>query len=361
MLAPRARPVTAALRVMGLALERRFTNAHRVLNRATWSARQGSRMLLGLLVTLLVPPGATIVLGADDPVERRSGRQISATGCSRDAVRSTTKPVMRCFGLKWGTMMWLVAVPWAQRVWALPFLTALCRPAAPAKRCRHKTSIDWVRQMITQVRRWLPRRQLVLGVDGGFTAVSLALACVKQQVIMGSRLRWDAALSHRPGPPPPNKRGRKPLKGRRQRSLQGWAERSATPWETVEVNWYGGQRKKLWGFSHTALWHTPGLPPVEIRLVIVCDPAGKLRMEAFLGTDLQATPAQILPGVIMRWSLELPLEEARAPLGLETQRQWSDPAMAGTPPVLLALFSLVTVLALRLSPGGPMAVQAAAW
>jgi hypothetical protein len=294
-------------------------------------------------------------------VERRSGRKISAKGCYRDAVRSTKKHVIRCFGLKWVTMMLLVSVPWAQRVWALPFLTALCRPAAPAKRCRHKTSIDWVRQMITQVRRWLPRRQLVLGVDGGFTAVSLALACVKQQVIMGSRLRWDAALSHRPGPPPPNKRGRKPLKGRRQRSLQGWAERSATPWETVEVNWYGGQRKKLWGFSHTALWHTPGLPPVEIRLVIVCDPAGKLRMEAFLGTDLQATPAQILPGVIMRWSLELPLEEARAPLGLETQRQWSDPAMAGTTPVLLALFSLVTVLALRLSPGGPMAVQAAAW
>jgi len=55
MLAPRASTVTAALRVMGLATEHRFTSYHRILNRAAWSARHGSRMLLGLLVTCLVP------------------------------------------------------------------------------------------------------------------------------------------------------------------------------------------------------------------------------------------------------------------------------------------------------------------
>src|SRR5918996_3837527 len=97
MLTPGTRTVTAALEAMGLAAERRFTNYHRVLNRATWSARQGGRILLGLLITQLVPAGATIVLGADDTVERRSGRKITAKGCYRDAVRSTTKHVSRCF------------------------------------------------------------------------------------------------------------------------------------------------------------------------------------------------------------------------------------------------------------------------
>src|ERR671914_1214943 len=120
MLAPGARTVTAALRVMGLAAERRFTNSHRVLNRATWSARHGSRILLGLLITQLVPPGATIVLGAEDTVERRSGRKITAKGCYRDAVRYSKKHVIHCFGLKWVAMMVLVPVPWAKRVWALP-------------------------------------------------------------------------------------------------------------------------------------------------------------------------------------------------------------------------------------------------
>jgi hypothetical protein len=361
ILAPGARTVTAALRVMGLAMERRFTNYHRVLNRATWSARHGSRILLELLILVLVPPGATIVLGADDTVERRSGRQIKAKGCYRDAVRSTKKHVIRCFGLKWVSMMLLVPVPWSRRVWALPFLTALCWPAEKAKRRRHKTSVDWVRQMMQQVRRWLPGRRLVLVVDGGFAAVSLALACVKRQVTMVSRLRWDAALYHPPGPQPKGKRGPKPTKGTRQRRLQDWAERADTPWATVEVDWYGGQRKKLWVFSRTALWYTPGLPPVEIRYVLVADPEGQLRMEAFFCTDVQATPVEILPWVVMRWSVEVTFEEARAHLGFETQRQWSETAIARTSPVLLGLFSLVTVLALQLSQGGQIPVSATAW
>ena len=361
MLTPGPRTVTAALRAMGLAMERHFTNDHRVLNRATWSARQGSRMLLGVLITLLVPPGATIVLGADDTLERRGGRKITAKGCYRDAVRSRQKHVIRCFGLKWVSMMLLVPVPWARRVWALPCLTALCWPAEKRGQRRHKTSGDWVRQMMKQVRRWLPGCRLVLVVDGGFAAVSLALACVKQHVTMVSRVRWDAALYHPPAPQPPGKRGPKPTKGQRQRSLQSWAERSETPWETVEVVWYGGQFKTLWVFSHTALWYTPRQPPVAIRYVLVADPEGKLRMEAYCCTDLEATPVEILPWVVMRWSVEVTFEEGRAHLGLETQRQWSDQAIARTTPVLLALFSLVTVLALQLSPDSPIPVPVTAW
>jgi DDE superfamily endonuclease len=358
---PGARTVTAALRAMGLAAERHFTNYHRVLNRATWSARQGSRILLGVLITLLVPPGATIVLGADDTVERRSGRKINAKGCYRDAVRSTKKHVIHCVGVKWVSMMLLVPVPWARRVWALPFLTTLCWPAGHRGRRRHKTSVDWVRQMMKQVRRWLPGRRLVLVVDGGFAAVALALACVKSRVAMVSRLRWDAALYHPPGLQSSGKRGPKPTKGKRQRRLQEWAVRSDTPWETVEVAWYGGQRRPLWVFSHTALWYTPGLPPVDIRYVLVCDPEGKRRMEAFFCTDLQATPEQILQWVVMRWSVEVTFEETRTHLGLETQRQWSDRAIARTTPVLLAVFSLVTAMALQLSEGGQIPMLVTAW
>jgi hypothetical protein len=210
LLTPGARTVTATLRVTGLAMERRFTHDHRVLNRATWSARQGSRMRWSRRVTRLVPPEATSVLGADDPVERRSGRQIRATGCDREAVRSPTSQVRRCVGLKWASMMRLVAVPWRRRVWALPLLTTLCWPADRRGQRRHQTRIAWVRQMSRPVRRWLPERRLVLGVDGGFAAVSLALAWVNSRVAMGSRVRWEAALDPPPEPQRPGQRGRKP-------------------------------------------------------------------------------------------------------------------------------------------------------
>lgn len=361
ILAPGKRTVSSCLRVMGLAWEYHFTNYHRVLNRAQWSARQAGKILLGLIVLLLVPPGAAIVLGADDTVERRSGRKIKAKGCYRDAVRSSKKHVVRCFGLKWVALMVLVPVPWAKRVWALPFLTALCWPRKSPHQRRHKSSVDWVRQMMKQVRRWLPERVLVLVVDGGFAAVALALACRDSEVVMVARLRLDAALYHPPGPPPPGKRGRKPTKGKRQRSLKVWATRSDTPWEAMEVDWYGGERKALWVFSRTALWYTPGWAPVALRFVLVRDPEGKLQDAAFFCTDLQAPPAQILHWVVMRWSVEVTFEEARAHLGMETQRQWSDTAIARTTPVLLGLFSLVTVLALRLRPQGQIPVETTAW
>jgi DDE superfamily endonuclease len=265
LLAPGTRTVTAALRAVGLAAERHLTNDHRVLNRAPWSARQASRILVGLLMTCLVPPGAPMALGADDTVERRSGRRIQAKGGDRAAVRSTKKPVICCFGLQWVVMMLWIPVPWSRRVWAVPFLTTLGRPAEKHAQRRHKTSIDWGRQMMQPVRRWLPGHRLVLVVDGGFAAVSLALAWITQPVVMVSRRRWDAALYHPPGPQPPGQRGPKPRQGTRQRSWQAWAERADTPWETVEVDWYGGQRQHLWVFSHTALWYTPRLPPVAIR------------------------------------------------------------------------------------------------
>jgi hypothetical protein len=361
ILAPGKRTVSSCLRVMGLAWETHFTNYHRVLNRAQWSTLQAGKILLGVLVRAFVPPGAVIVLGADDTVERRSGRKIKAKGCYRDAVRSSKKHVVKCFGLKWVTMMVLVSVPWAQRVWALPFLTVLCWPPKSRHKRRHKSSVDGVRQMMQQVRRWLPQRLLVLVVDGGFAAVALALACIASEVVMVSRLRLDAALYHSPGPRPANAPGRKPTKGPRQRSLKVWAARTATPLESVVVDWYHGEQKTLQVFSRTALWYTSGWAPVAIRFVLVRDPDGRLSDAAFFCTDLEATPSQIIEWVVMRWSVEVTFEEARAHLGLETQRQWSEKAIARTTPVLLGLFSLVTLLALRLCPTGHIPVETSAW
>jgi hypothetical protein len=200
-----------------------------------------------------------------------------------------------------------------------------------------------------------------LVVDGGFAAVSLARACLQKPREHGITIALGRRAVSSPAPQRKGKRGPKPTKGKRQRSLQSWAERSDTPWETVEVDWYGGQRKPLWVFSRTALWYTPRLPPVAIRYVLVADPEGKLRMEAFFCTDLGATPVEILQWVVMRWSVEVTFEEGRAHLGLETQRQWSDLAIARTTPVLLALFSLVTVMALQLRQGGQIPVPVTAW
>ena len=166
ILTPGCRTVTAALRVMGLGRSRQFQRYHRVLNRAVWSGRAASRVLLGLLIQAFVPAGP-VVLGVDETLERRRGAKIAAKGIYRDPVRSSRSHFVKASGLRWVCLMLLVPIPWAGRVWALPFLTAL----APSERYdrerrrRHKPLTTWAGQLLLLVRRWLPRRALVVVAD----------------------------------------------------------------------------------------------------------------------------------------------------------------------------------------------------
>lgn len=362
LLAVGNRTVASALRALGLDQAPRFTNFHRVLNRACWSARDGSRILLFLIIAAFISAGAPLVLAADDTVERRPSRKISARALLRDPVRSSHGHLVRVWGLKWVVMAVLVRVPWSRRVWALPFLTVL----APGekrytKKRTHKKAPRWVGQMIRQVRRWVPEGAIVLVVDGGFACVELALTCLQVEVVMVSRMRQDARLFHRPGPRRPGQRGRNRVKGERQRTIKEWARRSDTPWEEAEVDWYGGGRKRVLLVSRTGLWYRAGKKPVWVRWVLVRDPEGKHRDEAIFCTDAEARPEQIVAWFVMRWSLEVTFEEARRHLGLETQRQWSEQAVARTTPVLLGLFSIVTLEAKRLWEAKKLEPSASAW
>src|SRR6202049_2291342 len=177
ILAPGERTVTAVLRVMGLQHEKQFQNYHRVLNRAKWSSRALSRILLRLLVQLLVPADAPIVVGIDETIERRRGAKIAAKGIYRDPVRSSKEFFVKTSGLRWMSMMLLTPIPWACRVWALPFLSVL----APSERyheqrqMRHKTITEWAWQMLLQVSRWLPGRSLVVVADGTYAVLEFLL------------------------------------------------------------------------------------------------------------------------------------------------------------------------------------------
>jgi hypothetical protein len=170
LLAPANHTVVAALRALGLASAPGFQNYHRLLNRARWSAREGARVLLNVLVEAFVPTGP-LVLGLDETVERRRGRKLTARAIYRDAARSSKDCFQKTSGLRWMSVALLVPVNRAARVWALPFLTALCpseRYAPYGQRGRrHKPLGERARGLIGQVRRWLPDRALIVVADGG--------------------------------------------------------------------------------------------------------------------------------------------------------------------------------------------------
>ncbi len=365
ILARGQRTVAAVLRVMGLSDETHFVNYHRVLQRAVWSSLAVSRTLLLLLIQTFVTTGP-ILIGGDDTIERRWGLKIAARGIYRDPVRSSQSHFVKASGLRWLTLMLLVPVPFAQRVWALPFLTIL----APSERYyagksrAHKKLTDWLRQALLQIRRWLPQRAIVFVADSSYAVIDLlaGMTQLTNPITMVVRFRLDAAL-YEPAPARyAGQAGRPRKKGARLPTLAQVAAHPHTRWHHQVVRyWYGELKRTIEITSGTAVWFHSGHPAVPIRWVIVRDPLGKFKTQALLCTGQQATPSQIVDWFVQRWQLEVTLREVREHLGVETQRQWSVLAIARTTPALFGLFSLVTVLAHRLAQHGKVLARQTAW
>jgi hypothetical protein len=364
ILAPGTRTVTACLRVRGLSQEKGFVNYHRVLNRARWSVLAASHILLRVLVTHFAPEGE-LIFGLDDTIERRRGENITAKGIYRDPVRSSQAHFVKASGLRWLCCMVLTKVSWAGSTWGLPFLTVLC----PSERYhtergrRHQKLTERARQIVRLLTRWLPDRQLIFVGDGGFAALEL-LHAVSQtpNAHMITRLRLDAELWNPAPERKPHQNGRPRVKGARRPSPQQRLEDPNTPWTSLEVeHWYGSEKREVAIYTETCVWYKSGFQPVLIRWVLVRDPQGQYDPQAFLSTHVDHTPVQILTWFVRRWRMEVTFEEARAHLGMETQRQWSDVAIARTTPVLLGLFWLVALMANDLIKSCTMPVRTAAW
>jgi hypothetical protein len=365
ILAPGKRTVASALRAVGLDKENRYCRYHRVLSRAAWSTREASRLLLGLLVEAFVPDGP-LVVGVDETLERRQGKKIAAKGIYRDPVRSSHTHFVKTSALRWVCLALLVPIPWASRVWALPFLSAL----APSERYtrergkRHKKLTEWAWQLLLQVRRWHPERELVAVADGGYASLELLDRCrrLRKPITFITRLRLDAAL-YEPAPPRyPGQIGRPRLKGERLPNLSVVAEDRRTDWTPIVVaDWYGREKRTVEVVSATALWYSSGLPAVPLRWVLIQDPEGEFDTQALLCTDLTVEPAQIISWFVRRWQMEATFQEMRQRLGFESQRHWSEKAIQRTAPALLALFSLVTLFAHQPMAQGSGIVRQTAW
>jgi len=241
-------------------------------------------------VAVFVPRGV-VLFGLDDTIERRRGEQITAKGIYRDPVRSSHAHMVKASGLRWLGCMVLPPIAWAQRVWALPFLTVLC----PSERFyaqrgrRHHTVLERAWQSIRLVRRWLPDRELVFVADSSFAALAgLALVAQLPQVSVITRLRLDAALYDPPPPRAPGTKGRPRLKGKRRPTLEAVLTDEQTQWTTLTVDdWYGEGPREVEVATDTAVWYHTGKPPVALRWVLMRDPQERFKPQALLSTHLE--------------------------------------------------------------------------
>ena len=364
VLAPGKRTVTAILRIMGRSAAPDVQTYHRVLNRAAWSPLSASRLLLRLFVAVFVPSGV-VIFGLDDTIERRRGDQMTAKGIYRDPVRSSHAHVVNVSGLRWLGGMVLTPMSWANRVWALPFMTVLC----PSERFyaqrgrRHQPLTERAWQIIRLVMRWLPGRQIVFVADSSFAALELLAEVTRlARVRLLTRLRLDAALYDPPPPRAPGQRGRPRRKGKRRPTLEAVLADEETQWRKLTIDdGYGEGPREVDVATDTAVWSHSGKPPAAIRWVVIRDPQERFKPQALLSTNLAYTSEQMLTWFVRRWTMEVTFEDARAHLGMETPRQWNDRAIARATPALLSLYSIMTLTAHLLTEQGATCVRSTAW
>ena len=288
-----------------------------MLSRAKWSAFKCSKELLHLLIRKFVSTN-TLVFGIDETLERRWGRKIKARGIYRDAVRSSKSHFVKCSGLRWICVMLLTPISWANRIWALPFLTVL----APSERYhknqgkQHKVLSDWKRQICFVLYRWLPDFQLIMLGDGSYAVMDL-LAATRNYVTWIVRFRQDARLHDFPPTYVKGQMGRPPQKGEKQIPLWLRVTCRLTKWQKVRFSsWYGEENKLMEIATGTSLWYRAGKPLVPLRWVLVRDPKGKLDPMAIACTDLEMDAIQIIRHYLKRWQVEVTFEEVRAHLGV---------------------------------------------
>jgi len=363
LLATGSRTICTVLRFCGLGSEKAFHKYHRFLSRAKWSGLKASRILLGLLIENFCKSDEPLVFGIDETIERRRGAKIKAKGIYRDPVRSSHSHFVKCSGLRWMCLMLLTTIPWADRIWALPFLTALAPSERYCKehRKKHKKITDWARQMICLTSRWLPDRKVIITADSSYSALDL-LSALQDKATLVARLRMDAALYAPVRQRKAGQVGRRRLKGERLPTLKERLADATLDWQSFVIpQWYGQKGKKMQLATGVAVWYHSGMEPVPIRWVLLKDTQGKGEPAALLSTDTALEGTAMVNYFIRRWTVEVTFKEARTHLGMETQRQWSDKAISRTTPLLLALFSITALWANELSKNKKLLTEGTGW
>jgi len=269
------RTVTEILRVLGLKNIKNYSKYHDLFKKAKWSTLKGAQILFLFLVSLV--PGKITVL-IDTTVERRKGPKIKGLGIQRDAVRSTRSRKVLVPGLNWLVCTIQIQFPWCTNKWALPFLSILLPPEKPLSTSKnngdlksikkHKTLNEWTCQVAKLLRRWLgSSREILIVADSAFATYILANTCIDLGITLVTRMRLDARTFEFPELKK-NKRGRKPLVGKRLETFKMMLDNPNLIWESSEMTWYGGEKKTVEMLTGSCLWYGYGIRPVPINWVM---------------------------------------------------------------------------------------------
>jgi hypothetical protein len=353
------RTLTAVALASGGLGTRHISVFHRFFARAAWSLDAVGQVVFQQARRWL-PAEQPLYLLGDDTLARKSGKCVSLASMHHDPLLSSARKPFFSFGHVWVVLALWVPLPMGRgRGFALPLLVRLytgakrggradapSRPtsgkrqqvaeAAHAARDR-RTKLELLAEMVALVAGWAPDRTVYLAVDSAYAGRAL-LEQRPPNVHVVSRLRLDAAL----WAPAPKRRagqkGRPRRRGARLPTPQQVAAR-CRQWQALAVTIYG-RTVTTQVRPMRALWYT-ALRDQPVQIVLVRDPTGKRRDEAFFCTDPGANARFILEAYARRWCLEVTFHDAKQFLGFADPQCQTPRAVQRTAPFALLVYDLV--------------------
>ena len=307
-----------------------------------------------------IPADQPLFVLIDDTLARKTGKGIALATMHHDPLLSSARKPFCSFGHVWVVLALWVPLPLGStRGFALPLLFRLYvgakrggranapsrthpgqrQRAAEAAHAKHPrpTKLELARELIALVAQWAGERAVYVAVDSAYAGRTLLEARPANVQIL-SRLRLDAALWARPGRRRPGQKGRPRRRGHRLPTLKAMAA-TRRRWGPLPITIYGRAVTPL-VFGVTALWYGT-LRDQPVRIVVVRDPSGRRRDEAFFCTDLRAGAAFILESYARRWTLEVSFHDQKQFLGFEDPQNQTERAVARTAPLAGLAYDLV--------------------
>src|SRR3954471_15360320 len=355
------RTLTAVALAAGAVGPRHISVFHRFFARAQWSLDAVGQVVFQQALCWL-PADQPLYLLGDDTLARKQGKCVSLAAMHHDPLLSTARKPFFSFGHVWVVLALWVPLPMGQgRGFALPLLVRLytgakrggradapSRPttgqrrqvadAAHATRDR-RTKLELLREMVGVVAGWAPERPCYLAVDSAY-AGRMLLEQRPPNVQVVSRLRPDAALWAPAPKRRPGQKGRPRRRGARLPTPQQVATR-CRHWQALAVTIYG-RTVTTQVRPVRALWYT-ALREHPVQIVLVRDPTGKRRDEAFFCTDPTAEARFIVEAYARRWCLEVTFHDAKQFLGLADPQCQTPRAVQRTTPFAFLVYDLVVL------------------
>jgi hypothetical protein len=332
--------VTEALVMTGVAGRRHHEVFHRFFSRGTWEPDQ-----LGLWLFQRLKPflgEGAIRIAIDDTVAPKKGPHVFGIGTHIDAVRSTRRFRVFCFGHCWVVLAVLVRVPFSRRTWGLPVLFRLYRSK---KECSepdadYSKKTELARKMLDVFVSWVGDRRVELAADSAYCNATVIRGMPSSVVLFGT-MRPDAVLTALPAPPQPGKRGRPSKRGATLPKPQTLAKDDRVPWQTCTAELYG-RRTKVRFKTLCAQWYIAcgaGL----LRIVIVAMDEGQVPFRVFFCTESSVDVVRLLETYAGRWGIEVFFREGKQLLGFADSSARTETAVRRVAPFVGLLYTVLVV------------------